>query len=89
MATHFNTRTMPIDGKSYKKTEKQQKVFDQLYKNKITQLVIYGLSDVHTQTHTHAFQETRRTPGLKNISKSRNWLVKRCILMISSYKMCE
>ena len=67
MATHFNTRTMPINGKSYKKTEKQQKIFNQLYKNKIMQLVTYGLSDVHTQTHTRAFQETRRTPGLKYI----------------------
>ena len=67
-----------IDGKAHNlKTEKQQKLFNQSYKDHITQLVFYGSKGGHTDTQTHQrlFQETRYglaygqgVPGLKTFN---------------------
>ena len=58
---------MPIDeinDKSHK-TERQQKLFNQSYKVKITPLVIYGLGGMHrhTDTHTHVHDRIKVITG--------------------------
>ena len=66
--TRFVTKATPIDYidskcHNYKETEKQQDLFEWLFRLHITPLVIHGLGGGHTHTRIHPHRNYLNKPG--------------------------